>query len=41
MRARVVVIFAIQLLCALATVAEEKAYAPLPDRVVAAKTAFS
>ena len=40
MRIQVTVVFGVLLLCALAAVAEKKIYAPLPDKVVAAKTVF-
>lgn len=40
MRIRTIAVCGLLLLCALATVADEKGYAPLPDRVVAAKAVF-
>jgi outer membrane protein assembly factor BamB len=40
MRVQANSVFAFLLLCVLAAVAEEKIYAPLPDKVVAAKTVF-
>ena len=40
MRTQVIAVFASLLLCALTAVAAEKIYAPLPDKVVAAKTVF-
>ena len=40
MRIKVTVVFGFLLLCALTAVAEKKIYAPLPDKVVAAKTVF-
>lgn len=40
MRVQIATVFGFLLLCALAAIAEEKIYAPLPDKVVAAKTVF-
>ncbi len=40
MKIQVAAIFGFLLLCSLTTLAEEKIYAPLPDRVAAAKTVF-
>ena len=40
MRIQPTVVFAFLLLCALTAVGENKIYAPLPDKIVAAKTVF-
>lgn len=40
MRIHVTIVFGFLLLCTLTSVAEKKIYAPLPDKVVAAKTVF-
>lgn len=40
MKIWITVVFGVLLLCSLIAVAEKKIYAPLPDKVVAAKTIF-
>src|SRR2546423_899142 len=40
MKIRITVVFGVLLLCSLIAVAEKKIYAPLPDKIVAAKTVF-
>jgi outer membrane protein assembly factor BamB len=40
MKIRITVVFGALLLCSLIAVAEKKIYAPLPDKIVAAKTVF-